>query len=204
VQVDHDAGVEFIGQHREPRKRGVAQRVRGMRREHRRNQRMTRKFVANAQALSQIFGGRSCPRTDRLGHRQADHRAHSLFAGCAGGLFRKIAAIGKTSDPRYLHLRHRRQDAVVNEFRPGEMRFQKRRPRTGAAQQRRRGARMGVDQPRHQHMRGPLHDGPRGVALRRSGARQKIENSAVAHHQCVVVEHPAARRHWHDPTGFDA
>ena len=53
-------------------------------------------------------------------------------------------------------------------------------------------------------MPGPLQRHGGGIAFGGLRDRQQVENPPVAYHQRMVFEHPAARIHWHDPTGFDA
>jgi len=113
-------------------------------------------------------------------------------------------AAREASDARYQHFGDPRQDAVAHEFRADEIRFEPRRRRAASAQQRQGGTGVGAYHSRHQKMPGPLDGHGGGVAFGRIRGRQEVDNSPVAHHQCMVLEHSAPRSHWHYPTGVDA
>jgi hypothetical protein len=204
VQVDDDAGIELIGQGRDPGKGGIAQRAGCVQCEGGGDQGMILVFVAHRERPGQILRRRLRPGARRLGDRQSDHRPHALLARDAGGFVREIVAIPETGDACAQHLGNRREHAVTHEFGADDALLGSRSAGARPDKQRPGGMGGGIDHAGHQQMRRPLHHDGGRIARGRRLTRQQVQNTPVAHHQSVVFEDLAGHGHGHDPAGFDA
>jgi dipeptidyl aminopeptidase/acylaminoacyl peptidase len=102
VQIDHDSRIEFVRQRHQPRKRGVADQTRCMRREGGRYQGMILVFVAQAERLGQVFGGGLRPGTRRVGNRQTDQRGTAWAVDVATGKYTRLSPVlGGGCEPRF-------------------------------------------------------------------------------------------------------
>ena len=106
--------------------------------------------------------------------------------------------------PDAQHLGDGRQGAIAHEFRTEETLLESRRAGAGTAQQRPGGMRGDVDHAGHQQVRRALDDHGGLVECPRRRARQQVQNTAVAHHQSMMLEDLAGHGHGHDPAGLDA
>ncbi len=170
MQVDHDAGIQFIRERHEPRERGVAQIVGRERCECGRYQRIALVGVAQAQRVRQGLRRVLGPGRGAVRNRHPQHRAHTLFNGRARGFFGEEAAIAEACDSGQQHFGDGRQGAVAREIRIDQP-IEGRCAAIGAAQQQRGRGRRCVDHARHEQMRISLQNRPGRITLRREGAR---------------------------------
>lgn len=213
VQMNVDRQIELVGVGEDLLEAAVAHRVRRVRRQTKRQQRLAEITIARSEPFTKVvlrIGGVARREFDA---DHADHGAHARLDRGVCGFLRVEIHVVEAGDPALQHLgagekrsvvdefgRHvlgfRRPDVLIEPFHQGQVVRQ-------AAHERHGRMRVQIDEPGHQHVGFEADRLFGGIHLARLGRRQQIGDAPVRHHYCVTLEHLAVGRDGNDPAGVD-